>query len=244
MREMNRNKSKIYDLNGEKIVSKYFEKPIFLHRELFFYNLFKENPLVMTPKIHKSENINLQTYFIETEEKDVLQTVTDWAKVHSYFIENPLEDNKLLIKHDFEEVSSYVLNNLGIFGDLSKSIRSRLSKIKINKNLSTLLHGDMQNKNMVTFQGKNYYFDFEIGGLGHPARDIASMIISNPSKKKEIIKTYKESIDFNYSNIEEDLDIWLIARATQLYTIFNKKLKTEEQKKDIKDKLFWIIKNL
>ncbi len=244
MKEINRNKSKIYTLNGKKIVSKYYEKPIFLHRELFFYDLFKKNNLIKTPEIHNWKGINLQTYFIETEKKNVYQTIKDWAKVHDYFIKNPLEKNKLLINHNFEEVVSYIFENLNVFGDLKKVVENKLHNKKINKNISTILHGDMQNKNMMTFQGDNYYFDFEIGGIGHPGRDVASMIISNPNKKKEIIKSYKESVGFNYRGMEEDLETWLVARTAQLYAIFNKKLKSNEQKKDLKDKLFWIIEDL
>jgi len=239
----NRNTSHIYKVDGNKIVSKNHQKQIFLRRELFFYKLFQENPLIKTPKIYSSDHLNLQTYFIKTGEKDIFRTAEEWAKVHSYFMENPLEKNRLLIPHDIKEIISYVLQNAEIFGELSQRVQNRLANIKINRKLTTVLHGDLQKKNMVTFQGNNYYFDFELGGLGHPGRDIASMIISDPDKKEELIDTYKQHIDFNGLGLEEDINSWLLARATQLYVIFDKRKGTLEQKTEIKDKLSRIIRS-
>lgn len=239
----NRNVSRIYEVDGNMIVSKDNQKPIFLRRELFFYDLFQKNPLVRTPKIYSFDKFNLQTYFIETEEKDILQTATEWAKVHSYFMKSPIENHRLLVQHDIKEVTSYVLKNIGTFGELGSIVEKRLSDAKMHMELTTVLHGDLQKKNMVTFRGDNYYFDFELGGLGHPGRDIASMIISDPNKKEKLINTYKQHVDFNYFGMEKDIDIWLMARTTQLYLIFDKREGTVEQKKSIKKKLSKIIQN-
>lgn len=244
MIEWNRNASEIYENDGNKIVSKDHQKPIFLRRELFFYDLFEKNPLIKTPKIYSFGKLNLQTYFIETEEKDILQTAREWAKVHSHFRKNPIENHRLLIQHDIKEVTSYVLKNIDIFGELGPIVENKLSGSKMNREITTVLHGDLQKKNIVTFQGDNYYFDFELGGLGHPGRDIVSMIISNPDKKEDLITTYKQHIDFGYFGMEEDIDTWLMARTTQLYLIFNKRKGTLEQKRSIKKKLFGIIQNL
>jgi thiamine kinase-like enzyme len=244
MVDWNKNLSSIGEVDGEKLISKNYEKPIFLHRELLFYDLFQRVPLIKTPEIHSFDGSNLQTHFIESEEKDNLQTAREWARVHSYFMENPIAENRLLIQHDIEEVVSYVFDNISIFGKLGPIIKNRLSDVKINKEISTVLHGDLQRKNMVTFQGNNYYFDFELGGVGHPCRDIASMIISNPNKKKKLISTYCENAEFSYYGIEEDVDNWLMARSAQLYIIFDKRDGTSEQKRFIKNKLSKIIEDL
>jgi len=159
-------------------------------------------------------------------------------------MENPIENNLLLIQHDIQEVSSYVSRNISIFNELGSIVENKLSKARINKNLKTVLHGDLQQKNMVTFQGDNYYFDFELGGFGHPARDIASMIISNPNKKEELITIYRQNFYFDYSGMEEDINTWLMARTAQLYIIFDKRKGTLEQKDTIKRKLSGIIKKI
>ncbi len=130
MVEWNRNTSRICETGGERIVSKDYQKPIFLQRELFFYDLFQENSLIKTPKICGFDRFNLQTYFIETEKKDILQTVTEWAKVHSYFIKNPIENSRLLIQHDLKEVTSYVLKNINLFSEISPIVKERLSIAK------------------------------------------------------------------------------------------------------------------
>jgi hypothetical protein len=46
----NRNASRIYEVGRNKIVSKDHKKPIFLQRELFFYDLFQKHPLIRTLK--------------------------------------------------------------------------------------------------------------------------------------------------------------------------------------------------
>ncbi|MCK5611754.1 phosphotransferase, partial [Candidatus Pacearchaeota archaeon] len=242
MVEWNRNISKTYEISGKKIVSKKHQKRIFLRREQFFYDLFQRNPLIKTPEIYNIDGLNFQTCFIESEKKDIFQIPKDWAGVHSYFMKNPVEEDRLMINHDIGEVSAYVLGNIEIFGELGLVVRDRMSNVRINRNLKTILHGDLQQKNMVTFQNNNYYFDFELGGLGHPARDVASMIISNPNKKRELLAIYARHANFNYSGFEEDVDTWLMARAAQLYVIFNKREGTDEQKKTIKTKLSKIIK--
>ena len=126
MVEWNRNTSQIYEINGNKIVSKEHQKPIFLKRELFFYDLFQRTSLIRTPKIYSFDKCNLQTYFIETEEKNILKTAIEWAKVHSYFIKNPVENNQLLIQHDIKEVTSYVLKNINTFGELGSIVENKL----------------------------------------------------------------------------------------------------------------------
>jgi len=244
MIELNKNTSQIYEIGGNKIVSKKYQKPIFLQRELFFYDLFKKIKLVKTPKIYSFNKFNLETYFIKTEKKNILQTTTEWANLHSYFIKNSIENNHLLIQHDIKEVTSYILKNIKDLDDLSSIAKNKLPNIKINKELTTVLHGDLQKKNMITFNNNNYYFDFELGGLGHPGRDIASIIISDPDKKEEIITTYKKNIKFYYQNIEEDINNWLITRTCQLYLIAKKKPGTLKQKEKIKRKLSNIIQEL
>ena len=67
------------------------------------------------------------------------------------------------------------------------------------------------------------------------------MIISNPDKKEELLVTYRQHADFDYSELEKDVDIWLMARTAQLYLIFDKRNGTKEQKKFIRDKLSKII---
>ena len=89
MIEWNKNSSSVCEIKGKRVISKNYEKPIFLRRELFFYDLFQKNPLIRTPKIYSSDRINLKTHFIESEEKDVFKTAEEWAKVHSYFMKHP-----------------------------------------------------------------------------------------------------------------------------------------------------------
>jgi len=70
------------------------------------------------------------------------------------------------------------------------------------------------------------------------------MIISNPNEKENLLKIYKGYASFDYPELREDVDAWLMARAAQLYIIFDKRKGSERQKKPIKEKLSRIIEKM
>jgi len=244
MDNFNRNKSKVERIDGRKIISKEHQKLIFLKREEYFYNFFRDNQFIKTPDIYSIEGLNIKTSFVEGEEKNIPLAIKDWAKIHNYFIEHPLEENKLFMRHDINQVSRYLLKHGNINNTLGVDVEHKLREVKLNISIETLLHGDLTPKNFIFYSGENYYFDFELGGVGHPARDIASLIISSPTKKEKIINHYKNSFDHCYQELEEDLDNWVFVRASQLYFIFDKRKGNEKQKKKIKNKLIGVIENL
>jgi thiamine kinase-like enzyme len=244
MNNFNRNKSKIERMDGRKIVSKEHQKLIFLKREEYFYNFFKEYQLIKIPTIYSIDGWNIKTYFIEGKEKNIPLAIKDWAKIHNYFIENPLEENKLFMQHDINKVSKYLLQHEDISNTLGKDAEHKLQEVGLNSSIETLIHGDLTPKNFIFYNNDNYYFDFELGGIGHPARDIASLIISNPIKKERIVNHYKDFFNYNYLGLEEDIDNWTFVRALQLYFVFGKRDGDEKQKNRIKDKIVGIIENL
>lgn len=244
MNNFNRNKSKIEKINGRKLISKEHKKLIFLKREAYFYNFFKNNQFIKTPDIYSIEGLNIKTSFVEGEEKNIPLAIKDWAKIHNYFIENPLKENNLFMRHDINRVSKYLLQHEDISNLLGKKIECKLNEIDLNVSIKTLLHGDLTPKNLIFYNNKNYYFDFELGGIGHPARDMASLIISNPRKKDKLINYYKDSFSYNYEGLAEDIDNWTFVRAAQLYFILDKREGDEKQKNRIKNNLLGIIENL
>jgi len=199
---------------------------------------------VKTPEIYDMGGDRFGTYFIETERRDMCKAAREWAEVHNYFLKEPLEESRYLMKHDPREVSNYVLREVDMFGKLKSKVKKRLCDVEMKQDIETLLHGDLQGKNMRTFRGKNYYFDFELGGLGHPGRDIASMIISAPDKKEELIRAYGENFEYGYPGFSCDIDTWLILRAAQLYIIFSNRQGGGAEKPKIKNKLSGIIEGL
>jgi len=244
MNNFNRNKSKIERINGRKIVSKEHKKLIFLKREEYFYNFFKENQLIKTPFVYDIDGLNIKTYFVEGEEKNIPLAIRDWAKIHNYFIENPQKENKLFIRHDINQVSRYLLQHEDILNIFGKGAEYKLREVELNISTQTLLHGDLTPKNFIFYNNENYYFDFELGGIGHPARDIASLIISNPGKKENLINHYKNSFSHSYDGLDEDIDNWTFVRASQLYFIFDKREGGEKQKSKIKNNLMGIMESL
>jgi len=244
MDNFNRNKSRIERIDGRKIISKEHQQLIFLKREEYFYNFLRDNHFIKTPDIYSIEGLNIRTYFIEGEEKNISLAIEDWAKIHSYFIENPPKENKLFMKHDINKVSKYLLQNEDIHNLLGKRVECMLNEIDLNVRLKTLLHGDLTPKNFIYHGNENYYFDFELGGIGHPARDIASLIISAPRKKEKLVNHYKDFFSHDYGGLDEDIDNWTFVRASQLYFIFDKREGGEKQKNKIKNNLIGIIENL
>ena len=244
MDNFNRNKSKVERIGGRKTFSKEHQKLIFLKREEYFYNFFRDNQFIKTPDIYSIEGLNIKTSFVEGKEKNIPLAIKDWAKIHNYFIENPLEENKLFMRHDINRVSRYLLQHEDVFNLFGKKIECKLNEIDLNVSMKTLLHGDLTPKNFIFYRDENYYFDFELGGIGHPARDIASLIISSPTKKDKIVNHYKNSFNHYYSGLNEDIDSWTFVRALQLYFIFGKREGNEKQKNKIKNNLIEVIENL
>lgn len=244
MDNFNRNKSKVERIGGRKIISKEHQKLIFLKREEYFYNFFRDNQFIKTPGIYSIEGLNIKTYFVEGEEKNIPLAIKDWAKIHNYFIENPLKENNLFMRHNVNQVSRYLLQHEDILNFFGKGAEHKLREVELNSPMETLLHGDLTPKNFIFYNNENYYFDFELGGTGHPARDIASLIISNPEKKERIVNDYKDSFNHNYLELEEDINNWTFVRASQLYFIFDKREGSEKQKNKIKNKLLEIIEDL
>jgi thiamine kinase-like enzyme len=244
MDNFNRNKSKVERIGGRKIISKEYQKLIFLKREEYFYNFFRNNQFIKTPDIYSIEGLNIKTSFVEGEEKNILLAIKDWSKIHNYFIEHPLEENKFFMQHDINQVSRYLLQHEDISNILGKKIECKLNEIDLNVSMKTLLHGDLTPKNFIFYNNENYYFDFELGGIGHPARDIASLIISNPRKKEKLVNHYKDSFSHDYGGLDEDIDNWTFVRASQLYFIFDKREGGEKQKNKIKNNLIGIIETL
>jgi thiamine kinase-like enzyme len=68
-------------------------------------------------------------------------------------------------------------------------ISNRL-KTKINLDLQTLVHGDLYKANILTKSRINYYIDFEFSGKGHPARDLA-LILLNGYDSKKVFSIYR-----------------------------------------------------
>ena len=240
----NRNVFEIETVNGEKIVSKTHQKLIFLKREEFFYDLFKKIPLIKTPDIYLIEGLQLKTYFVSGMYKNIPLAAKNWAKVHNYFIENPILESGLFLQHDINEVASYLLEQDGFLEFVGKKVGKLLGNVEIDTNLKTLLHGDLTTKNFISNKGINYYFDFELGGIGHPARDIASLIISTPNRKRDIIDSYKHQFNYNYLSFEKDIKNWMLVRASQLLFIIKNKKGNYNKRKRMENKLVNIIGNL
>lgn len=244
MQGFNRNISRIEYIDKNKIISKEHKKLIFLKREEYFYNLFKKVPIIKTPKICSSKDLIFKTYFIEEKKKNLFLAISDWAKIHSYFIENPHSGNKIFMQHDLENVSYYLLNQRKVLKDLDALFFKKLEETKIENKMKTIVHGDLTKDNFITSNGINYYFDFELGGFGHPARDVASLVISDYKQKEKIISCYQDCFKYNYSDLDEDIHKWTFARAFQLYFIAENMMKRENKKDLIKKKLKNILEEL
>lgn len=217
--------------NGERTIAiKEFKEERAFQKEVFFYKLFEKEKIIRTPKIYEISKPFLLTEFIESEDKINLEdALKDWGKVHSYFLRKGI--SKLRIERiNNKNLSEFVLSYPGLFGEKYKQLAEKV-KERIRQDLQTLVHGDLYKANILTRRGHNYYIDFEFSGKGHPARDLA-LILLNGYDREKILSTYKESIDFNYSGLEEDVITYTLMRGIDLIAnLRNTDFETDKKKK-------------
>ncbi len=237
----NRNSISVYSIHGKKILFKKFNKKEFIQREKFFYKFLKNSCKI--PKIYSEGEDFIITEFIESCKPNLIQAVRDWAKIHSNFLENEILENPLMFKHKSRNLSDYILNYQKMFGKSAEKIKDFLSSKEREKNYSTLIHGDLFGRNILTKNGENYYIDFEFSGSGHPVKDLSLLLLNNPNMKEEIIKIYRKNISFDYEKIEEDIKKELLNKGTQLILGLGNLKMSLEGKKKIHKKFLGVMEN-
>ncbi len=180
-----KNNHEIYETKFGNVIVKNFLKKTTFNREKQAYDFFSENKLISVPRLYYAENSTIITDLVRSNRRYDLETVIDdWAKIHSLTLNN---------KKDFEIYDSRNVH-------VPDQIRPKL-------NLISLTHGDLYSNNVLNFNGEHYYIDFETFGLGHPARDLSLLLFNEPDSRKDIVTRYKKKIDFDYSELEEDINL-------------------------------------
>lgn len=190
-----------------------------LQNEVFFYELFEKEKILRTPKVYEISKPFLLTEFIESEDKINLENaLRDWGKVHSYFLRKELggliTEKLEKVKVNDKNLSEFVLSHPELFGEKYKQIAERVKK-RVKPDLQTLVHGDLYDANILTRRGHNYYIDFEFSGKRHPARDLALFLL-NGYDPETVLSTYRGSIDFYYSGLEEEIITYTLIRGIDL----------------------------
>lgn len=201
--------------NGDRTIAiKEFEEEKSFQKEVFFYRLFEEEKILRTPRVYEASKPFLLTEFIESDDKINLEdALRNWGKVHSYFLRRGVSELRI------EEINNknlpeFVLSHPGLFGEKYKQLAERV-KERIRHDLQTLIHGDLYKANILTRMGNNYYIDFEFSGKGHPARDLA-LILLNEYDQEKVLSIYKMNIDFDYPELKEDVITYALMRGIDL----------------------------
>jgi len=237
----NRNTISVYSLGDKKILFKKYNEVKFAQREKLFYELLEG--VCKIPKLYGSGEDYLVTEFIESSNPDLRMAVKDWAKVHSVFLGNKILENHEMPGHKLRNLSDYVLNHRKLFGEISDRLGKKLSKNEKVKDYSTIIHGDLFGRNILSRNGENYYIDFEFSGVGHPTRDLSLLLLNHPDMERELIKSYRENISFDYEGIEEDINNELLNKGVQLIVGLGNLKMPSEGKKKIHGKFLEVLKN-
>ena len=237
----NRNSISIYSIGGKKVIlKKYFEKK-FAEREKLFYELL--SGICKIPEVYGSGEDYLITEYIESSNPDLKMAVKDWAKVHSAFLEREILGDPNIPKYKLRNLSDSVLNNKKLFGEISDKLSEKLSKNDKVKDYSTVIHGDLFGRNILSRNGENYYIDFEFSGVGHPARDLSLLLLNHPDLEDEIIRSYRKNISFDYKGIEGDINKELLNKGVQLIVGLGSLKMPSDGKKKIHRKFLEVLKN-
>ncbi|MBD3247001.1 phosphotransferase [Candidatus Pacearchaeota archaeon] len=211
-----RNFQSVYKLGRQQILVKEYNSKKDLKREVFFYEMFGKNKLIITPLFYGHEK-NVGCFeFIESDSKgDLFVGIEDWARVHSCFLKSNELNNPIMANHKSKNLPEYVLNHEKEFPKISKQIAEVLQS-ESYQNFKTLIHGDLEKRNILIKNNKNCYIDFEFTGRGHPLRDLSLLLLNHPQDKEKIISMYRKKISFDYENIEKDTKKELFIKAVQL----------------------------
>ena len=190
----NRNLISVYSVNGKKIIFKKFNEKESAIKEKFFYKVLRTHCKI--PQTYFESDDFIITEFIESSTPNLIRAVRDWARIHSDFLENKILEDKLMFKHQPRNLSDYVLKHKEIFGENTEKLREILSSKKREENHSTLIHGDLFGRNILTMNENNYYIDFEFSGSGHPTKDLSLLLLNHHDMKGEIIKIYRENMHY------------------------------------------------
>lgn len=210
----NRNLISIYSIGKKKIIIKEFKNAEFLEREKFFYKFLKN--FCKIPEIYYAGDNFIITDFIESKESNLIGAVRDWAKIHSSLLEDKVLTNSLIFSHEPLHISGYVYNNGELFQSYGKKMEGILSKKRKIEEPVTIIHGDLFDKNILFDGIDNNYIDFEFCGKGHPVKDLSLIILNHPEMDREVIKTYREQISFDYEEIENDIKLELLNKGVRL----------------------------
>jgi len=226
----NRNSISVYSIDDKKILIKQYNEKKFAEREKFFYELLKG--VCNIPKVYHSGEDYIVAEYIESSNPDLKMALEDWAKVHSAFLGSEILRNKNILRHKLKNLSNYVLNHKKLFGEISDKLSERLSHKEKAMNHSTIIHGDLFGRNILSRNGENYYIDFEFSGVGHPTRDLSLLLLNHPDLERGMIESYRKNISFDYEGIEEDITNELLNKGVQLIVgLGNLKMPSEGKKK-------------
>jgi len=236
-----RNSLFVYSVNGKKVVLKKFKEEKFAKKEKFFYEIF--NGVCNIPKMYFSEQDFLVTDFVEASKGNPLEAVKDWAKIHSRFLNDQILNNPFIEKRKLKNLSDYVLSHQEIFGHSAMKLSKELINIERINYSPTIVHGDLYGNNILSCEGKNCYIDFEYSGKGNAVEDLSLLLLNHPEIKKEIIKTYRSNISFDYSGIEEDIRTKMIEKGTHLIIGLKDAKMPSELKRKIHGKFLKVLES-
>jgi len=237
----NRNLISVYSIDDKKILVKQYNEKKFAERERFFYELLRG--VCKIPKVYSTGEDYIVTEYIESSNPDLNGAIEDWAKVHSIFLGSEILKDPDIPRHKLRNLSNYVLNHKGLFGEISDKLSKRLSNKERAMNYSTIIHGDLFGRNILSRDGENYYIDFEFSGIGHPTRDLSLLLLNHPDLERGLIKSYRKNISFDYEGIEEDLANELLDKGVQLIVGLGNLKMPSEGKKKIHRKFLEVLKN-
>jgi thiamine kinase-like enzyme len=237
----NRNSISFYSVGDKKILLKQYNEKKFAEREKFFYELLDD--VCRIPKVYGFGEDYLVTEYIESSNPDLKMAVEDWAKVHSVFLESEILKNSDIPKHKLRNLSNYVLNHKRLFGEISDKLSKRLSDKSEIVDYTTIIHGDLFGRNILSRNGENYYIDFEFSGVGNPIRDLSLLLLNHPSMERELIESYRKNISFDYDGIEKDINNELLDKGVQLIAGLGNLRMPSEGKKKIYRKFLEVLKN-
>jgi len=246
-KKFTRNNVRYYLIDDNKKVIKEHDSDLFFYKEKINYPLLQNEPGILVPsaQFYPKHRLIVIDYIKRITNRNIEDAVLDWGGIHSNnFGRKSLSKRKAGSLKWVNELIEDLKSHKGCCSEYADDYINYLKSVSPIFELpswKTLVHGDLRSVNISPTKKGNYYYDLEFTGEGHPAEDIAPIVLEEPERKEQIIQMYLEKTQFNKETFLRELEAHIVLRALSILTVYEDRNINSEIKERVIQKFTDVI---